>query len=120
VKHYAFVQSLFVLYLPSIKKDRELAKLFGQSQTNFSNKKKRGTLINLIIEYSINEKVNLNWLLTGKDTLNDNKKDEQIENIIKYLKTLNKEELIGFEITAKKLHELKNRLSELESKIEVK
>lgn len=49
-----------------IKTDKEVATELNLSPTDFSNRKKRETLLPLIIEESIHENVNINWLLTGK------------------------------------------------------
>lgn len=47
--------------------DKEFASKLGISPPDFSKRKKSGTLLPLIIEWGIAEKVNLDWLLTGKD-----------------------------------------------------
>lgn len=52
----------------SIPSDKELAKRLGLSQPNFANRKKRGTLLDLLIDFAIHENVNLHWLITGKDS----------------------------------------------------
>lgn len=36
------------------------------SQSDFSTRKKRGTLIPLVITFAIHQTINLNWLLTGE------------------------------------------------------
>ena len=46
--------------------NKEIAELLNLSEQDFSNRKKRGTLIEPIVKWGVNENVNLNWLLTGK------------------------------------------------------
>lgn len=48
--------------------NRELAKLFGITEQNLSNKKKKGTILQSIINEAlkIHPEVNLHWLLTGE------------------------------------------------------
>lgn len=55
-----------IKYLTGKKRDKELADLFNISPADFLNRKKRGTLLPLIIEWGIHESVNLDWLLTGQ------------------------------------------------------
>ncbi len=54
--------------LHGFTKDKELADFLGLSEQDFNNRKKRGTLLRLILDWSINESMNLNWLLRGKET----------------------------------------------------
>ncbi|MDR3555530.1 MAG: helix-turn-helix domain-containing protein, partial [Syntrophobacteraceae bacterium] len=49
-----------------VKLDREVAALFGIDQGDFSRRKSRGTLLELMIDYGHDRKVNLHWLLTGE------------------------------------------------------
>ena len=49
-----------------LKTDKEIAKLLGFSPANFSLRKKRGTIHLAILDYAINQSIDLNWLLTGK------------------------------------------------------
>lgn len=46
--------------------DKETASLFGISQPDFARRKKRGSLLPLIIEKAIAQKVNLHWLIAGE------------------------------------------------------
>ncbi|MBW2606101.1 MAG: hypothetical protein JRD05_00550 [Deltaproteobacteria bacterium] len=55
--------------LKDIKTDKEFASRLGLSAPDFSKRKKSGTLLPLIINYGIAEKVNLDWLLTGEDEI---------------------------------------------------
>jgi hypothetical protein len=49
----------------SYSSEKEFANKIGLSAPDFSKRKKSGTLLPLIIDWGIAEKVNLNWLLTG-------------------------------------------------------
>lgn len=49
------------------KEDKEIAKIFGLSNPDLNNRMKRGTLLPQIIIWAVNEKVNLDWLLTGQE-----------------------------------------------------
>ena len=51
----------------AIKSDADIAKLLDISTQNLSNKKKGGTLIVDLLEFAINSKMNINWLLFGDD-----------------------------------------------------
>ncbi len=46
-------------------KNEQLAELFGLSPPDFSKRKKTGTLLPILTEWAINNRVNLNWLLIG-------------------------------------------------------
>ena len=48
--------------------EKDLAQLFKISQQNFSNRKKKGTLLNEVIEKCIelHPEISLHWLLTGQ------------------------------------------------------
>ena len=48
-----------------LRYDKEVASLFGLSEPDFNNRKKRGTLLELIVELGITRGWNLHWLLTG-------------------------------------------------------
>jgi len=48
--------------------NQQLAELFGLSPQEFSRRKKRETLLPLLIEWGINHSEDLNWLLTGKES----------------------------------------------------
>lgn len=52
----------------SLHTDKEVADLFGLSSANYANRKKRGTLLPLIIEYGEKSGIDFNWLLTGIGT----------------------------------------------------
>ena len=46
--------------------DKQLSELFDISQQDLSNRKRRGTLLPLIIKHSLNQNINLHWLITGE------------------------------------------------------
>ncbi len=46
--------------------DKEFSELLGISSADFGNRKKRGTLLPLIVVWAANENVDLNYLVTGK------------------------------------------------------
>ena len=48
-----------------VSNNKEVADLLGLSAADFSNRKTRGTLLPLIIDWAINENVNIDWLLKG-------------------------------------------------------
>ncbi len=45
---------------------KEAAQLLGISPADLSNRKKRGTLLPLLIEWAMQEEVNLHWFITGE------------------------------------------------------
>ena len=133
----------------NLQKDSELANLLNIKQSTLSTYKSRKKIpYDKIFSICENENINFHWLMTGKgqistiknlDSNNDNsesispfiikilKKYPTIEKFIKLLSMLDNDSLIDFEILLKKtikhkkeILEVKNRLSELESKIEVK
>ncbi len=46
--------------------DKEVAVLLGLSPQDLVNRRKKGTILNLVVAWGINEKVNLHWLLSGE------------------------------------------------------
>jgi hypothetical protein len=68
----------------SYSEDRQLADLFGISQQDLSNRKKRGTLLPFIINSALNVNVNLHWLFTGKEapSTGDSSLDFQFSSFI--------------------------------------
>jgi len=50
-----------------INSKKELAVLFELSPADFSNRVRRGTILPLIVDWAINENVNLDWLLKDKN-----------------------------------------------------
>lgn len=65
--------------LKGIKGDKHVAVILGISPPDFSNRKKRGSLLPVIFEWAINENVNLDWLIKGDSSLNC---DTQLTRII--------------------------------------
>ncbi|WP_319406115.1 helix-turn-helix domain-containing protein [uncultured Desulfosarcina sp.] len=63
----------------NISKDKEIAILLDLSPQDFSNRKKRGTLIDPIVRWGINENVDLNWVLNGKKI--SNREGESTQNV---------------------------------------
>lgn len=49
-----------------LKRHKELAKLFDISPQDFSQRKNRGTILDLIIDHPSTKQINLHWLLTGE------------------------------------------------------
>lgn len=49
-----------------INGDKFIAAALGISPQDFSNRKKRGSLLPVIFEWAINENVNLDWLMKGE------------------------------------------------------
>ncbi len=50
-----------------LKNDKDIAVLLGLSAADFSNRKKRGTLLPVVLEWAVNENVNLQWLVHGEE-----------------------------------------------------
>jgi len=59
--------------IEGIKKDREIAPLFGLSPQDLSNRKKRGTLRSCIIEWAAKKGISINLVLYGEDDIGDEK-----------------------------------------------
>jgi hypothetical protein len=49
--------------------NKHVAEMLGLSPADFSLRKKRGTLLPVLIEWAVNQNVNLDYLIRGKDTL---------------------------------------------------
>ena len=49
-----------------VKTDKELAVIIGISKEDFGNRKKRGTILPLLVKWAANENVDLNFLITGR------------------------------------------------------
>jgi len=52
-----------------VKTQKKIAEELGISDKDFSNRKKRGTLLPLIIEMAVNQSVDMHWLLTGERSM---------------------------------------------------
>lgn len=59
----------------SLKSEREIASLLGLSPQDFSNRKKRGTLRPLIIQWAAREGININWLICEEGGMYHRMKD---------------------------------------------
>ena len=46
--------------------NKEVAEIFGLSAPDFSRRKKKGTLLPLLIGWALDNQVNIDWLLTGR------------------------------------------------------
>lgn len=49
----------------NLKNDKEIAALLGIAPSDFSGRKKRGTLAPLIVEWGMRQGVSMDWLLKG-------------------------------------------------------
>ena len=49
-----------------LKKKKDIAELFGISPGDYGNREKRGTLLPLIVEWGIENSINMDWLLRGE------------------------------------------------------
>ncbi|MCP4113252.1 MAG: bacteriophage CI repressor [Desulfobacteraceae bacterium] len=63
-----------ILEALSLKTEKELAIILGISPQDFSQRKKKGTLLKLIINSEINKNINYDWLLTGEGEIYKNQK----------------------------------------------
>ena len=52
--------------LLSLKRDHEVADLFGIMPNDLSNRKSRGTVKKIAVEWAEKEKINLDWLIYGR------------------------------------------------------
>lgn len=57
-----------MLVITGAENEGQLAIIIGMKPGNFSARKKKGTLWEVITEWAVNEDVDLNWLLKGKLT----------------------------------------------------
>lgn len=60
-----------IMRYKGFENEKEVATLFGLSGPDLSNRKKRGTLLSFIIDWAINENVDLNRLLKEASAEND-------------------------------------------------
>ncbi len=56
----------------NLKSDADIARLFGMTPQNFNNKKLRGSLIPIIVDWCIHNKVDINWMITGNRIHSEN------------------------------------------------
>jgi hypothetical protein len=64
--------------LKSLRHDSEVADLFKLSPNDFSNRKKRGTLAPLVLEWGTHENVCWDWLIAGRGSPNIDESDESM------------------------------------------
>ncbi len=50
-----------------VSTNKQLADLLGISENNFSNMKRRGTILTPLLEWAINRRVHLSWLVYGEE-----------------------------------------------------
>lgn len=50
-----------------LSESKDIAALFKMTPQNYSNKKGLGTLLPVIVEWAVHEKVNLDWLMRGEE-----------------------------------------------------
>ena len=70
--------------------EKELAEIMGISPNDFNNRKRRGTLINLLFSFSIEKKLDLNRLFYPTET--ELQKIECLEEIERWIRELIKDE----------------------------
>ena len=58
--------------IENVLSDKELAPILGLTAADFSNRKKRGTLISLIFEWALENDCDLNYLFKGQTELGTN------------------------------------------------
>lgn len=85
--------------------EKEVAKLFGLSAPDLSQRKKRGSVLPHIIDWAINENVNLNWLLTGEEKEESARISPRSAALINNFEALNEEDKRAFERMALTLAE---------------
>ncbi len=54
--------------LKNLDKDKDIAPIIGWTPSNFSNRKRKGSLLAPITEWAEKEGIDLNWLLRGEST----------------------------------------------------
>jgi len=106
--------------IKGLEHDYQLADILGISQENFSQKKRRRTLLPLLLPIAIEEKVDLNWLLKGSDPNCQNEKGASGRDF-KKIKEERREYSAGAAATisflVEKNKELESRIASLEQKI---
>lgn len=55
-----------LLKVKGLSQGKEAAVLLGISAADLSNRKKRGTLLPLLVEWGLKEKVDMHWFITGE------------------------------------------------------
>ena len=65
----------------SLKTQKEIAPLFNLSESDFSNRKGRGTLYELFIDWAFHESVNLEWLFYGRGSIKLGDESSTVEHL---------------------------------------
>lgn len=73
-----------LLEVKGLSQGKEAAKILGISPADLSNRKKRGSLLPLLVEWAVNEGVNLHWFITGENTEKDREKPGKTEKIRRF------------------------------------
>jgi len=55
--------------------NKDIADLLGLSPTDYGNRKKRGTLLPILIDWALNEKVDLQDFIVGRRYISEQNKD---------------------------------------------
>lgn len=77
----------------NVRGDKHVAAILGLSPQDFSNRKKRGSLLPVVIEWAINENVNLDWLIRGENQTQETKQiDRETAIINKMLEAMTEEQ----------------------------
>ena len=70
--------------LKGLDTDSQVAELIGLSGANFSNRKRKGSLLDPIVKWAMDERLDLNWLLMGESqdpsTETDSKSNDDLES----------------------------------------
>jgi len=80
-----------IMKLKGLRSEKDVAKTLGISPQDFSNRKKRGTLLPVVVEWAINERVNLDWLLTGEELTEKRKASPVVKLIDQVLEDMDEE-----------------------------
>lgn len=113
-----------------VSKEGDLAKVLGISRSNYSNRKKRNTLQPLIVNWAVENDIDLNWLLYGSgDTITTSQPEpdtsdiptEQNQDIRKEVENRNhlleliKAQKITIETLKDRVDDLKKQLDETQA-----
>jgi hypothetical protein len=60
--------------------NKDIADLLGLSPTDYGNRKKRGTLLPILIDWALNEKVDLQDFIVGRRYISEQNKDGIIDD----------------------------------------
>lgn len=68
--------------ITGLKLNKEIADLFGLSDADLCLRKKRGTLLPIIVQWAINQNINLDYLITGKGKVNESESAIDLNDIV--------------------------------------